>query len=74
MTGEVPYAKLLVASLRSPMVVLLDRAFGATDLITAITEAEAHLMVRVKDNESCRRYGGCPTARTCRRSANCGSG
>ena len=48
--GEVPYAKLLVASLRSPMVVLLDRAFGAADLIEAVVKAKAYLVVRVKDN------------------------
>lgn len=48
--GEVPYAKLLVSSLRPPMVVLLDRAFGAGDLITAIAQTGAYLVVRVKDN------------------------
>jgi hypothetical protein len=48
--GEVPYAKQLVAALRSPMVVLLDRAFGAADLIEAIAQTNAHLVVRVKDN------------------------
>lgn len=49
-TGEVPYAKLLVASLRPSMVVLLDRAFAAADLIAAIAQAKAHLVVRIKDN------------------------
>lgn len=48
--GEVPYAKQLVTSLRSPMVVLLGRAFGAADLIEAVVKAKAYLVVRVKDN------------------------
>lgn len=49
-TGEVPYAKQLVASLRPSMVVLLDRAFAAADLIAAIAQTGAYLVVRVKDN------------------------
>jgi len=48
--GEVPYAKLLVAGLRPGMVVLLDRAFGAADLIAVIAQTGAYLVVRVKDN------------------------
>lgn len=48
--GEVPYAQRLVASLRTGMVVLLDRGFDAADLLRAIAGARADLVVRVKAN------------------------
>jgi hypothetical protein len=48
--GEVPYAQRLVASLRTGMVVLLDRGFDAAVLLRAIAATKTDLVVRVKAN------------------------
>jgi hypothetical protein len=49
-TGEVTYTYDLVRSLHAGMIVLLDRNFGAAKLLAAIGCADAHFLVRLKDN------------------------
>ncbi|WP_328988392.1 IS4 family transposase [Kribbella sp. NBC_01245] len=49
--GETRYAPpLLARSLRRGMIVLADRNFAARQVITAITDAGADLLIRCKDN------------------------
>jgi Insertion element 4 transposase N-terminal/Transposase DDE domain len=49
-TGEVTYAYELIRGMRAGMIVLLDRNFGAAQLLAAIHAVDAHILVRLKDN------------------------
>lgn len=58
-SGEFGYAHRLLSSLRQGMIVLWDRGFDATTLVSAIVATGAHLLVRLKNNRRlpvCRRY------------------
>jgi hypothetical protein len=48
--GETTYAPHLLRSLRQGMIVLLDRNFGAADLLAKIAATGAEVLVRLKDN------------------------
>jgi hypothetical protein len=56
--GETRYAADLVAALRPGTIVLADRNFAAQNLIAAITDTGAHLLIRAKNGRRlpvCRR-------------------
>jgi hypothetical protein len=58
--GEPGYAHRLLAALHRDMIVLADRNFAAADLIAAIAETGADLLIRVKAGRRlpvCRRCG-----------------
>lgn len=58
--GETGYARDLLPALHEDMIVLGDRNFAAADLIAAITERGADLLIRVKAGRKlpvCRRCG-----------------
>jgi hypothetical protein len=49
-TGETSYAPQLLGCLRPGMLLLADRNFAAADIITAITDTGAQLLIRCKAN------------------------
>jgi len=58
--GETRYAHHLISALRRGMIVLADRNFAAADLLVAIADTGADLLVRVKIGRRlpvCRRLG-----------------
>ncbi|MET8178063.1 transposase [Streptomyces sp. NPDC005336] len=57
--GETTYAPRLVRSLRTGMIVLLDRNFAAQALVAAITQTGAQVLVRVKEGRRLPVLGRC---------------
>ncbi len=58
--GETTYTHDLLVSLRAGMILLADRNFAARDLITAVADTGAQLLIRVKNGRKlpvCRRLG-----------------
>jgi hypothetical protein len=58
--GETTYTRDLLPSLRAGMILLADRNFAARDLITAVADTGAELLIRVKTGRKlpvCRRLG-----------------
>jgi hypothetical protein len=51
-TGEITHAHRLAHSLRTGMILLLDRNFAARDLITTLATTGAEVMVRVKNGRA----------------------
>ena len=59
-TGEIGYAHRLLGAMHGGMIVLADRNFAARDLLVAIADTGADLLVRVKMGRNlpvCRRLG-----------------
>jgi hypothetical protein len=50
--GETTYARQLVASMHTGMLVLADRGFAAGHLVAAVADTGAHLVVRAKTSSS----------------------
>jgi hypothetical protein len=51
-SGEITHAHQLAASLRTGMILLLDRNYAAHDLITTLATTGAEIMVRVKNSRA----------------------
>jgi hypothetical protein len=71
-SGETTYTPHLLRSLRTGMILLADRNFGAKDLLARIAATGAHVLVRLKTAATSPSWPATPTAPTSRSWAACG--